>query len=148
MVLKQLAEFTGVHEQTLLRWLRAGLLVHDRIGRSYVFDEAAVQAAIALRDSDLGGRNVYPQAQEPDDRFESIEDAAARIGKHVRTVWRWVAPSTGEPKLQGFRRGRLDVVVLRAEVDELIARRSSRAIATDARVHMDEYSQESPVEAA
>lgn len=44
---QQAAERYGLHVETIRRWIRAGVLRAQRVGRVYVVDEAALRRVVA-----------------------------------------------------------------------------------------------------
>lgn len=127
---RELADAIGVSNPTIYAWVKRGWLTPSfRVGRSVAFDEAAIAVAVALRDSDKGGRlAVYePMPADADEAdFEPIADAAARLGVSMFTVRRWVKAghdAEGRPVV-AFRQGRQAIMMRRSDVDELIQARA------------------------
>jgi hypothetical protein len=150
----ELARRIGVHPKTISHW------VHDKriapalqLGRSLGFSEDQIQDAERLRDELCDpdkSRNPYAQATGPDDLFETVDEAAARMERNSRTIHRMIQNGDLTP----FRRGKHTVVVLRADVDAQIAKRVTQASAAYAgkderpRVETDEYCQQHGEDAA
>ena len=130
MTAKDIATAVQVHTDTVRAWIRDGLLAPAfRVGNTACFTRDQVPIALALRDSTHGRRHdLYRPVGDHLALFEPIADAVERVrradpaGKGVSlwTIRRWIE----HDKMLGFRYGRHAIYLLRADVDELIARRA------------------------
>jgi DNA-binding transcriptional MerR regulator len=154
MTAKELGAVIEVHENTIRAWVREELLKPAfRIGNTACFTNEQISSALALRDASKGRRHdLYQPLHEQSGMYEAIGDAVDRVksadpaGKGVSlwTIRRWIERN----KMLGFRYGRHAVYLLRADVDELIARRAAggpspfevpigQVLVTDAEIHQE-----------
>lgn len=112
---KELAEAIGVNEHTIWEWVRDGKLSAERAGNVLLFDQEAMQQALALKESSVRERRTYRPISGEEADLLTVAEVAQYLGKSERTVWRWVDSRL----LPLYRRGRLQIFLHRRDVERI-----------------------------
>ncbi len=110
----------GCSAENLRRLVRKGDIPAERVGRTYVFDDEAVEIARGLVTTTRQRRHHYPELQGANtDDYLSVREVATLLALTERQVWRLIK----ETALQGWRWKNV-VLVEKRQAEALCAERA------------------------